>query len=204
MKQFIIDQMKEYQHKKKVIKGIEYKEGMEDAWLVGYQTYIDDDSYTVSNTVNKIFASKEEVNKYISSPTDETIRDDFCKYTEPFPVLLKEISEEEYEDNPIAICQNGQYFEYEELDEGYWIYIEDGCVLTTYDAESFFDDYEPFSKEEINAHIGYDRDLEELYVKINDFSMSIDKTEVSVIERLFDGLEINYVEHIGRYFKDNE
>jgi hypothetical protein len=202
MKQFVIEQMKEYQHKK-IIKGIEYKDGMEDAWLVNYLTYEDYD-YTVLNTVNKIFYSKEEATKYMCSPTDETIKDNFCKYTECFPVLLKEISKEDYEDNPTGICENGQYFEYEELDEGYWIYIENDFVYTTYDKESFLDDYEPYSKVENDAYIGYDKDLEELYVEMNNARITIDKSEISVVERLFDGFGINFVERVGQYFKDND
>lgn len=31
MKQFVIDRMKEYQHKKENIKAVKYREGMEDA-----------------------------------------------------------------------------------------------------------------------------------------------------------------------------
>lgn len=204
MKQFVLDQMKDYQHKKRVIKSIEYQEGMEDAWLVGYETYIEDNSYTVSNTVNKIFDSKHDVIEYIMSSAKETTMDNFRRYTEPFPVLLREISEEEYEDNPMAITQNGRYFEFEELGEGYWIYIENGLVFTTYDSEDFFDDYEPFCKEQNNAYIGYDRDLEELYIEMNSTRISIDKTEVSVIERLLDSFGINYVERIGQFLKYNE
>lgn len=200
MKQFVLDQMKDYQHKKKIIKGIEYQEGMEDAWLVGYETYIDDNSYTVSNTVNKIFDSKNDVIEYITSSAKETKMDNFSRYTEPFPVLLREISKDEYEDNPMAITQNGQYFEYEELGEGYWIYIKNGIVFTTYNSEYFFDDYEPFCKEQNDARIGYDKELEELYVEMNCIRITIEETEVATVEKLLEGFEIPFIEKIGQAF----
>ena len=192
--------MKDYQHKKRVIKGIEYREGMEDAWLVEYKTYVEDNSMTLLNTVNKIFYSKEEAIKYICSPTDETTMENFDEYTETFPVILREISKDEYEDNPTAITQNGQYYEYEELREGYWIYIENGNVFTTYDSEDFFDDYEPFCKEQNNARIGYDRKLEELYVEMNCIRITIDETEVATVEKLLEGFEIPFTEKIGQAF----
>ena len=192
--------MKDYQHKKRVIKGVEYQEGMEDAWLVGYKTYVEDNSMTLLNTVNKIFDSKEEAIKCICSPTDETIMDNFCEYTETFPVILREISKDEYEDNPTAITQNGQYYEYEELREGYWIYIENGNVFTTYDSEDFFDDYEPFYKEQNNARIGYDKELEELYVEMNCIRITIDETEVATVEKLLEGFEIPFTEKIRQAF----
>ena len=200
--------MKEYQHKKKIIKGIEYQEGMEDAWLVEYRKYlveyrkyIEDNEGTVNDRVDKLFWTKESAEEYMKQEhPEDNYRGLFCEYTEVIPVILREISKDEYEDNPTAITQNGQYFEYEELREGYWIYIENGNVFTAYDSEDFFDDYEPFCKEQNNARIGYDKELEELYVEMNCIRITIDETEVATVEKLLEGFEIPFTEKIGQAF----
>ena len=66
--------MKEYQHRRTTVKAVKYQEGMEDAWIVQYERYIEDNAGTTIHIVDKIFKSKDEARKYVASPTDETIR----------------------------------------------------------------------------------------------------------------------------------
>lgn len=200
LKQSVINQMKEYQYRKKIIKGIEYQEGMEDAWLVEYEEYIEDNDNAKRVNCDKIFWTKSDAEEYMKQEhPEDNQRGLFCKYTRAIPVLLRGISVEDY-DSRIAIAQDGKYFEYEELDEGYWIYIENGYVYTTYDSEAFFNDFEPLCINEIFAHIGYDRENEELYVGMNGVKVTIDETEVATVEKLLEGFEIPFTEKIGQVF----
>ena len=86
--------MKEYQHRKTTVKAVKYQEGMEDAWIVEYESRTGD-----FQMVNKLFGTKEEARKYIASSTDEInkSRSDFQQYAEYIdfiPVILHEISKE--------------------------------------------------------------------------------------------------------------
>ena len=37
MKQSVVNQMKDYQRKRKIVKAVKYQKGMEDAWMAEYQ-----------------------------------------------------------------------------------------------------------------------------------------------------------------------
>lgn len=194
--------MKEYQHRKEIVKAVKYQEGMEDAWVVEYETYNENDSGTGRNIANKIFMSKDEARKYMCSPTDESIMRNFCKYTNAIPVLLHEISEDEYDYGCFVIATENGYYEYEELEEDSWLTLtENGVLHEIFDTETFFENYEtPFEKSV--AHIGYDRDLEELYVEMNCIRIAIDETEIATVEKLLDGFGISFTEKVGQAFID--
>lgn len=202
LKQSVIDQMKEYQYRQTMIKAVKYQEGMEDAWIVQYERYIEDNTGTTIHAVDKVFKSKDEARKYTASPTDETIRSDFCQYRDIIPVLLHEILKDEYEDADgcYTVTDGISYFDYEELTSDTWITLDKyGALHGFYDSEQFFEDYEtPTNK--TNANIGYDRELESLYVEIDGVKITIDETEVATVEKLLEGFEIPFTEKIGQVF----
>lgn len=195
MKQFVIDQMKEYQRKKEIVKAIKYQEGMEDGWMVEYPEYRDDCEIPIMMREDKLFRTKSEAENYIEGAN-------------PIPVILTEISEEDYQDTCFTLENDGKYYMYEEVGEGYWIILdENGYISTAYDTEDFFDEYESISnksisKEQTCVKIGYDRDLEELYMEysgISRINISIDKSEVATVEKVLDALKIPYTEKLGEY-----
>lgn len=149
MKQFIIDQMKEYQRKKEIVKAIQYEKGMEDGWIVEYPEYRDACETPIMMKADKIFITRSEAENYIEGANS-------------IPVILTEISEEDYQDACFTIEHDGKYYMYNEVDEGYWITLdENGYIGTAYDTEDFFDEYElisnkSISKEQANVNIGYD------------------------------------------------
>ena len=201
MKQFVLDQMKEYQHRKTTVKAVKYQEGMEDAWMVEYENRTGD-----FQMINKLFGTKEEARKYISSSTDEInkIRSDFQEYTEYtdfIPVILHEISKEEYEesDGCYTVTDGSNYYEYEKIETDCWLTMDNiGIVHGYYDTEQFFEDYEtPVEKSDV--HIGYDEE-EGLYVENNCIRVFIEENEVATVEKLLEGYEIPFTEKIGQAF----
>lgn len=202
MKQFVIDQMKEYQHRKEIIKAVKYQEGMEDAWIVEYERYTEGNTGTTIDVVDNIFKSKKEAEKYIASPTDVTFRSDFCQYRDIIPVLLREISKNEYEegDGCCTVTDGISYYDYEELINDCWLTMDEtGIVHGYYDTEQFFEDYEtPVEKSDV--HIGYDRESERLYVEMNCIRVFIEENEVATVEKLLDGFGIEFTEKIGQVF----
>lgn len=201
MKQFIIDQMKEYQHKKEIVKAIKYQEGMEDAWMVEYEEYIEDNKDTTYEMVDKIFWSKESAEEYMKQEHPEDNKKGlFCKYTNPIPVLLREILEDEYDDYCFVVAQDGKYFEYHAMEENSWIVIDKNGYYVDYDSEIFFETYEEILSEKSVVHIGYDIDLEEYYIEMNSVRLTINKTEVATVEKLLDVFKIPFTEKIGQAF----
>lgn len=200
MKQFVLDQMKEYQHRRTTVKAVKYQEGMEDAWMVEYREYIEYNEGTSNNRVDKLFWTKESAEEYMKQEhSEDNYNGLFCEYTEAIPVLLRKISEDEYEDGCFTITQDGKYYDYEELTNDSWIVInENGCIYEEYNTEMFFEEYETVSKS--TAHIGYDKELKELYVEMNCIRITIDETEVATVEKLLEGFEIPFTEKIGRAF----
>lgn len=201
MKQFIVDQMKEYQRKKEIVKAVKYEEGMEDGWLIKILDISEMDEY-----VDKVFYSKEEADNFIET-------DDFNKYkhgceeviTTIVPVMLRHIYDELVECFSDIVTIDNAAYEFEEIEDDMWIVMdEDGDIMTVSD---FFDDYEPISnnpidKEQASVHIGYDRDLEDLYMEYSGMSrinISIDKSEVSTVEKVLDALKIPYTEKLGEF-----
>lgn len=51
-----------------------------------------------------------------------------------------------------------------------------------------------------SAHIGYDGDIERLYLQCGDKYVSIDETEVGTVEKILEGLGIPFTERIGQCF----
>lgn len=201
MKQFIINQMKEYQRKKEIVKAVKYEEGMEDGWMVMILDISEMDEY-----VDKVFYSKEEAENFIET-------DDFNQYkhgcdevmTTIVPVMLTAISDEMVEYSLNIVIIDDTTYEFEEIGDDMWIVMdEDGDIMTVSD---FFDDYEtisnkPINKEQANVHIGYDRDLEDLYMEYSGMSrinISIDKSEVATVEKVLDALKIPYTEKLGEF-----
>lgn len=201
MKQFVIDQMKEYQHRRTTVKAVKYQEGMEDAWMVEYREHIEDNDGTSNNRADKLFWTKELAEEYMEHEHPEDNHGGlFCEYTEVIPVLLREIPEDEYEYSCFSVAQDGKYYDYEELTNDSWIVInENGYVYGEYDTEMFFDEYEAVSNES-TACICYDRELEELYVEMNCIRVSIDETEIATVEKLLDGFGIPFTERLGQVF----
>ena len=202
MKQSVVNQMKDYQSKHRFVRAVQYQEGMEDAWMIEYREYIEDNEGTSNNRVDKLFWTKESAEEYMKHEhPEDNYRGLFCEYTEVIPVLLREISEDEYENGCFTITQDGKYYNYEELTNDSWIVInENGYIYGECDTE-FFEEYETVSNES-NAHIGYDRDLEKFYVEMNCIRIAIDDTEVATVEKLLEGFEIPFTERIGAYFAD--
>lgn len=202
MKQIVLDQMKEYQHRQNMIKAVKYQDGMEDAWLVKYETYSENGKDKNTHVANKVFKFKEEATRYVASPTDETIKSNFCQYTNIIPVLLRETSKEDYEDaNGCYVVTDGiSYYDYEVLTSDSWLTLgKNGVLYGHYDTEQFFEDYE-ISANKIAAHIGYDEESERLYVENNCFRVYIDEVEVATVEKLLEGFEISFTEKIGQVF----
>lgn len=197
MKQSVIDQMKEYQHRRTTVKAVKYQEGMEDAWMVEYREYIEDSEGTSNNRVDKLFWTKELAEEYMKQEhPEDNHRGLFCEYTEVIPVLLREISKDEY--GCFSITQDGKYYDYEELTNDSWIVInENGYIYGEYDTKMFFEEYETPSNNSI-AHIDYDGESEALYVEMNCIRITIDETEVATVEKLLDGFGISFTEKIGQ------
>lgn len=194
--------MKEYQHRKTTVKAVKYQDGMEDGWIVEYENRTGD-----FEIINRLFVSKEEARKYITSSTDEInkIRSDFQEYTEYIdfiPVILHEISKEEYEesDGCCTVADGSNYFEYEKIEADCWLTMNNrGIVHGYYDTEDFFKDYEiPIEKSDV--HIGYDKESEELYMEMNCIRVFIEETEVATVEKLLEGFGISFTEKIGQVF----
>ncbi len=178
MKQFVIDQMKEYQHRRTTIKAVKYQEGMEDAWCVGHRVLYGD----------RIFISKEEA---IINMVNN-------RYSVIFPVLINEISKDYYEKikPPHTVEHCGKYYKFTEIKEGMWLYIDENGYKNVLPEGEFFEKYELNGTKYV--HIGYDRECESLYVENNCFRVYIDETEVATVEKLLDGFEISFTEKIGQ------
>lgn len=199
MKQFVIDQMKEYQRRSITVKAVKYQEGMEDAWMVEYQAHIEDNDGIINDTVDKLFWTKESAEEYMKQEhPEDNPRGLFCEYTEVIPVLLREVSEDEYVEGCLSITQDGKFYEYDTLTDDSYIVIDgNGYFYGDYDTEMFFREYEaPLNK--TTAHIGYDKECESLYVENNCFRVYIDETEVATVEKLLEGFEIPFTEKIGQ------
>lgn len=50
------------------------------------------------------------------------------------------------------------------------------------------------------VQIGYDRDLEEVFVEANNKRVAIDETDIATIEKLLDGFDIPFTERLGQAF----
>lgn len=188
MKQSVIDQMKEYKHRNN-IKAIKYEEGMEDAWLC--RAISDNECET-----DKIFESKESAYKFQQSSVHPV---------EIIPVMLNEIDGESYVDEyDFQIYHNGKYYEFEEVRDGNWIYIENGHVFVEEDSEYFLENYEPCINTEM-ASIKYDKIINQVFVRKDNKGIAIDRTEIATVEKILEALKIPYTERIGEMFRyDNE
>mgnify|MGYP003314465567 CR=1 FL=1 len=69
-----------------------------------------------------------------------------------------------------------------------------------YDAEQFFGDYEIYKETTTAAHIGYDRDLETIFVEYDNKRVAIDETDIATVEKLLDGFDIPFTERLGQVF----
>lgn len=130
MKKCIIEQMKEYRHRLNIIKAVKYEEGMEDAWIAEWEN---DDN----GTSTKLFKTKEDATNFVVNPTNI------------MPVLLRPISDEEYENvneygyGDDVISDGISYYEYEGLTSDTWLTLYDNGILCAhYDTEQFLEDYE--------------------------------------------------------------
>lgn len=125
MKKNLLKHMDLYS-KTETIFATQYKNGMEDAWVV--KNWIDaDDGY---ETIHVIFNSKKEAKKYAKNKHLD------ARFV---PVFLEPVSEYEYNllceygysDNIIE--DNGEYYQYEEIeeDEDSWVMYMDHrlCVV---------------------------------------------------------------------------
>lgn len=177
MKQSVIDQMKEYKHRNNV-KAIKYEEGMEDGWLC-----ID-----TNGEPDTFFAAKEPAYKFQKSS---------IHHIEIIPVILNEI-------NPVVLNKIGgegyEGYEFKEVQNGSWIYIENGHVFVEEDSEYFLENYEPCINTEM-ASIEYDKIINQVFISKKDKSIAIDRTEIATVEKILEALEIPYTERIGEIFK---
>lgn len=184
MKQSVIDQMKEYKHRNNV-KAIKYEEGMEDGWLC-----ID-----TNGEPDTFFASKESAYKFQKSSIHH-IEIIPVILNEINPVVLNKIGGEGYE---FHICYNKKYYEFKEVQNGSWIYIENGHVFVEEDSEYFLENYEPCINTEM-ASIEYDKIINQVFISKKDKSIAIDRTEVATVEKILEALEIPYTEKLGEVF----
>lgn len=188
MKPSVIDQMKEYKHRNN-IKAIKYEEGMEDAWLCR-------DISDTECEADKIFESEESAYKFQRSSVYPV---------KIIPVMLNEIDGESYvEGYDFQIWHNGKCYEFEELRDGNWIYIENGHVFVEEDSEYFLENYEPCINTEM-ASIKYDKIINQVFVRKDNKGIAIDRIEIATVEKILEALKIPYTERIGEMFRyDNE
>lgn len=192
MKKSYIEHMKNYRTKQKQVKAIKYQEGMEDGWMIIFPDISEMDGY-----IDKLFFSKDEAEKFIGT-------DEFNEYeygnqneiTKIVPVLLTLLSDDEVEYYESVVSKDGNKYYFDAVDEDMWIVMdEEGDILSCYD---FFKDYEAVKDE--SAKIGYDRDIEELFLELNNIRVAIDETEVATVEKLLDGFGIPFTERLGQAF----
>ena len=186
MKQSVIEQMKEYRHRNN-IKAIKYEEGMEDGYTC---RYADDRKGNKS-----IFFESEEAAYKFQQSSDYPI--------EITPVILNEIDEEVYdEEYNFQICNNGKYYDVEELKSGSWIYIENNHIFAEEDSEYFFENYEQCitNCNNTTVNIEYDKEINQVFISNNNKSIQIDRTEVATVEKILEALEIPYTEKLGEVF----
>lgn len=202
MKQFVIDQMKEYQCRKKIVKAIKYQEGMEDGWIIMFPDISEMDGY-----VDKVFNTKEDAKNYTMCPLFIREYGKEENYN-IIPVMLMILADDEVEyfSNVIG-GDRGFKYEFTEIYEDSWIVLDDENVVdVVYDTETFNTMYElPLSYDfgDMIAKIGYDEDLHEFFVKFNERMIIIDeKNGIETVEKILDGLQIPFTERIGTYFAD--
>lgn len=195
MKQSVVNQMKDYQRKRKIVKAVKYQKGMEDAWMAEYQEYRDDCDDSIRRMYDKLFESREDAKKC-------------SKCIGVVPVVLKEVTEDVYDSSCFVIKQENKYYTYRELDDDSWIVIDDkGNIDIEYSTESFDAMYElpsSFGSSNIMAKIGYDKELLELFVDLNYKRIILDKSEITTVEKILEGLEIPYTEKLGEFLKWDE
>lgn len=186
MKQSVIDQMKEYRHRNN-IKAIKYEEGMEDGYTCRYAD---------NREGNKsIFFESEEAAYKFQQSSDCPI--------EITPVILNEIDEDVYdEEYDSQICNNGKYYDVEELKSGSWIYIENNHIFVEEDSEYFFENYEQCitSCNNTTVKIEYDKEINQVFISGENKSIQINRTEVATVEKILEALEIPYTEKLGEVF----
>lgn len=192
MKQLVIDQMKEYRAKNKVVKATPYKNGMEDGWLITFPD-ISDVSIT-EEFIKRVFESQEEAKAYMNTSAFDEYRDNdvICVV----PIILSDPTVDEM-DSINSIFIGGKEYNFEEIEDDMWLVLDEEAIEITlyYD---FLDDYETVDK--TAAHIGYDRDLEEVFLEVNNKRVVIDETDIATVEKLLDGFNIPYTERLGQAF----
>lgn len=195
MKQSVIDQMKEYQRKRKIVKAIQYREGMEDGWIILLPDMPDGNDF-----IKKVFNSKDEAKQYTTTPA-------FCNHEygvfNIIPVILTILADDEVEYYSHVVSINMIEYAFEEIDsDDMWIGIdENGTRRLYYD---LLDDYEEISVDTHQAKIGYDSDLGRVYVDFESRRINLDRSEVATVEKILEGLEIPYTEKLGELLKWDE
>lgn len=194
MKQSVIDQMKEYQSKRKIVKAIQYREGMEDGWIILLPDMPDGNDF-----IKKVFNSKDEAKQYTTTPA-------FCNHEygvfNIIPVMLTILADDEVEIcSDVVTGDKGFKYEFTEINEDSWLVVDDeGNVDIEYSTESFDATYELHSSygvSNIVTEIGFDKDLLELFVELNHKRILLDRSEVATVEKILEGLEIPYTEKLG-------
>ena len=195
MKQSVIDQMKEYQSKRKTVKAIQYREGMEDGCIILLPDMPDGNDF-----IKKVFNSKDEAKQYTTTPA-------FCNHEygvfNIIPVILTILADDEVEYYSHVVSINMIEYAFEEIDsDDMWIGIdENGTRRLYYD---LLDDYEEISVDTHQAKIGYDSDLGRVYVDFESRRINLDRSEVATVEKILEGLEIPYTEKLGELLKWDE
>lgn len=192
MKQSYIEHMKNYRTKQKQVKAVKYQEGMEDGWMI-----ILPDLSGVDDFIDRLFETKADAVAY-----KETIafNENEIEIIKIVPVLLTEVTEEEIIDNNELVTIDGVHYSFDELTKDIWIVMEEEYDFPL--LYEYFDDYEEVGDKvgSVEAEIGFDEDIEELYLQINDVRVSLDKTEIATVEKLLTEFEISFTERIGRAF----
>ena len=192
MKQLYIEHMKNYRTKQKQVKAVKYQEGMEDGWMI-----ILPDLSGVDDFIDRLFETKADAVAYKETTAFNENEIEIIKIV---PVLLTEVTEEEIIDNNELVTIDGVHYSFDELTKDIWIVMEEEYDFPL--LYEYFDDYEEVGDKvgSVEAEIGFDEDIEELYLQINDVRVSLDKTEIATVEKLLTEFEISFTERIGRAF----
>lgn len=141
MKQFVIDQMKEYQHRKTTIKAVKYQEGMEDGWIILLLNMPEGEDY-----VNKVFTTKFDAENYITSPL--FTREHNGKEYKIVPVMLYVLSDDEAEICPHVVLDNRRIeHEFVPMDENSLLVVDECGCIEVMDSKSLSDFQEITSEE---------------------------------------------------------
>lgn len=136
MKQFAINQMKDYQCKHRFAKAVQYQDGMEDGWMIILPDVSETDKY-----VNRVFRTKEEAENYTTNYlfTRELGSEEY----DIVPVMLMILADDEVETcSHVVRGDKGFEYEFTEVNEDDWLVVDEYGCNRIMDSDDFFEMYE--------------------------------------------------------------